>query len=313
MELQTKIPLRPEEKRIDYDSVILLLGSCFTEKVGEKLAYYKFKTVQNPFGVIFHPLALETLMQRAIDEQEFAEEDLISHNGLWHSLLAHSDLSSAKIETALGNLNSALRQLHTAMIEASHVVLTFGTAWAYRYRAEAKFVANCHKIPQKNFEKELLSVTQISKSLANMVELITKCNRNAVIVTTVSPVRHIKDGFVENTRSKAHLITAIHQTEHPRLAYFPSYELMMDELRDYRFYAGDMLHPNQTAIDYIWEKFASVWIDPSTASLQKEIDVIQKGLRHRPFQEESEQHQEFLTQLQKKIERIRERLPRVAF
>lgn len=315
LKLQTQIPLKPERNQIDYDSKVLLLGSCFVEHIGEKLTYYKFQNLQNPFGIIFHPLAIEKLVTRAINETDFNENDIFFHLEQWHCFEAHSVLSTSDKDVFLKLLNESLRKLRECVLTASHIVFTYGTAWVYRFIETDVVVANCHKIPQKKFLKELLSVEEVSTSIDNTTALIKSVNKNATYVHTVSPVRHLKDGFVENTQSKAHLIAGLHQVVAPRnhVHYFPSYEIVMDELRDYRFYTEDMLHPNKTAISIIWEKFKEVWIASETNEFQKEIGNVQAALQHRPFNPKSEAHQAFLKDLQQKIELLQKKIPHLKF
>lgn len=301
MKLQTQIPLKPEQhNQIDYHSKLLLLGSCFVKNIGEKLNYFKFQNSVNPFGILFHPLAIEKLITNAINEKEYAEEDVFFHNEQWHCFDAHSQLSaSSKIEL-LESLNANIQITRKQIHQSSHIIITLGTAWTYRFIETDRFVANCHKVPQKQFLKTLVSVDAITESLESIIALIKSVNPQVSIVFTVSPVRHLKDGFVENTQSKSHLLTAIHQVVDPskQQYYFPSYEIMMDELRDYRFYKDDMIHPNQTAINYIWEKFQNVWISKSSIEIMEQVDSIQKGVAHKPFNPKSESHKQFLQQLE---------------
>ena len=311
MKLQTQIPLKQAENQIDYDSQILILGSCFAENIGAKLNYFKFQTVQNPFGVLFHPLAIEKLVSKAVRKERYLDDDVFFLNELWHCFDAHSDLSDVSKEKLLEKLNTALEKTYQQIIKSTHVIITLGTAWVYRKTTVNAIVANCHKVPQKEFSKELLSSTAIQKSLENTIENIQSLNKNIQFIFTVSPVRHLKDGFSENQRSKAHLITAIHEFLNTSnlqfcMSYFESYELMMDELRDYRFYKTDMVHPNDLAINYIWEKFIEVWVKEVAYSTMKQISVIQKGLQHRPFNSNSEKHQNFLKSLQEKITYIKQ-------
>jgi len=318
MKLQTEIPLRPEESQIDYSSKILLLGSCFSENIGEKFDYYKFQNLQNPFGVIFNPISIEKLIIRAIDNVFFSEEDIFQHNGIWKCFEAHSELTALDKAEVLNNLNSALKNLRKALFSATHIIVTYGTSWVYRHLASDQIVANCHKLPQQNFKKELLSIETISKSIQNSVEKISSINQNLTFIYTVSPVRHIKDGFVENSLSKAHLLSAIHHSMSLRaqsrsIYYFPSFEIMMDELRDYRFYAEDLLHPNKTAIEIIWQKFSKVWIASKTESLQKEIASIQTGLNHRPLNPKSAEHLQFLEKIQSNIFSLQQQFPHIQF
>ena len=324
MKLQTEIPLKPEENQIDYASKILLLGSCFSENIGEKFDYFKFQNLQNPFGVIFNPVSIEKLIVRAVENRAFSEEDIFQHKGIWKCFEVHSELSSLDKSEFLKNLNSALQNLREALFSSTHIIFTFGTAWVYRTinastpLSTGKIVANCHKLPQQNFAKELLSMEEISKSLQTIFYKISTVNPAAVLINTVSPVRHIKDGFSENSLSKAHLISAIHQSlslpmQSKRHYYFPSFEIMMDELRDYRFYAEDMLHPNKTAIEIIWQKFSKVWISSETETLQKEIASIQNGLKHRPFNPEGADHLQFSEKLQQKITSLKKLFPHIQF
>jgi len=315
MKLQTKIPLkRKTQDLIDYQSKILLLGSCFSENIGDKLSYFKFQSTQNPFGILFHPKAIENLITNTSNKKVYSSDDLIYQNEIWHSFDAHSSLSSASENELLNKLNVAISLTNKKIKEASHIVITLGTSWVYRYIEIDTIVANCHKIPQKKFLKELLSVSEISESLARSISLIKSINSDAAVIFTISPVRHLKDGFIENTQSKSHLIAAIHTLVNKQdVSYFPSYEIMMDELRDYRFYAEDMIHPNKTAINYIWRKFIDTWFSEETKSIMKEIDEIQKGLLHRPFHEDSKLHQQFLLKLEQKKSSLQERLPFINF
>ena len=317
MNLQTQIPLRKElRNQIDYQSKLLLLGSCFSENIGNKLTYFKFQSKQNPFGVLFHPKAIETFITNAINEKKYTEKDIFFSNERWHSFNAHSGLSCTDKNELLQNLNAAIQQTNQQLKNTSHIIITLGTSWVYRFIETDTIVANCHKIPQKKFLKELLSVNEISESLDAITTLIKSINKNTAIIFTVSPVRHLKDGFVENQQSKSHLIAGIHQLldcARRDIFYFPAYEIMMDELRDYRFYTEDMIHPNKTAINYIWEKFLNVWMSDAANKTLQEVTTIQNGLNHKPFNANSEQHQQFLTGLKSKIKVLQEKYPFMEF
>jgi lysophospholipase L1-like esterase len=315
MKLQTKIPFTAAEVQIDYNSKVLLLGSCFTEHIGGKLEYYKFHNLQNPFGIIFHPKAMEGLLHRATHSIPFTEKDLFESEGRWHCLEVHSLVTHKDKANYLELLNGTLKELSKYIESASHIVITFGSAWGYRYKKSAKIVANCHKIPQKEFTRELSSVDEISAQCQSMIEGIRSLNKDVQLVFTVSPVRHLKDGFVENMRSKSHLVAGIHDylASDPGASYFPSFEIMMDELRDYRFYSEDMLHPNATAVGIIWEHFSEVWIDRKTEAIQKEIASIRSGMAHKAFDPESASHKEFQKKLQQKIEQLQKKLPHLRF
>ena len=316
MKLQTNIPIQNTSKNpIDYASKIFLLGACFSENIGAKLSYYKFQSHQNPFGILFHPIAIENLITRAINNKRYTEKEVTFNNERWHCLEAHSSLSSPNKQKLLADLNSGLAATKEQLAAATHIIVTLGTSWVYKHIETGITVANCHKIPQKKFSKELLSVTEVSESLARSIALIKSVNKNTTVTLTVSPVRHLKDGFIENTRSKAHLIAGIHAAVYPikNIHYFPSYEIVMDELRDYRFYEEDMVHPNKTAVHYLWEKFVTACFSEEAQVTMHEVATIQKGIAHRPFDEESEQHARFLMNLEEKKGNLLKKLPFLKF
>jgi hypothetical protein len=321
MKLQTQIPLEKQsDNLIDYSSSILLLGSCFVENMGDKLEYFKFQNLQNPFGILFHPKAIEKLISNALHKIVYTDDDIFYHNEQWHCYDAHSILSNANKDELLTSLNRNIEITSKRLHNSTHIVITLGTAWVYKHYETNLPVANCHKVPQKEFIKELLSVEEVTNSLKLIVNHIQQVNPKAVVIFTVSPVRHIKDGFIENTRSKAHLISAIHQILYRdseivnrNCFYFPSYEIMLDELRDYRFYAEDMLHPNKTAVNYIWEKFAHVWINDESQEIMNDVETIQNGIAHRPFNPNSVAHQKFLQQLERKKELLQTKFSHITF
>ncbi|HFS67247.1 MAG TPA: GSCFA domain-containing protein [Flavobacteriia bacterium] len=299
MNFRTEINIPKNKNLIDYNSKIVLLGSCFSDSIGKKFHYFKFNTTINPFGVIFNPVSLEKLILRCLNNQKFSKQDFILYNEKWQSLDLHSQLAQTDLDSAILIANQQLRQTKKQLLEASHIYITLGTSWVYRYLKKDEIVANCHKIPQTKFKKELLSVTTVKNSLQTIIKNIKKSNEYAVITLTVSPVRHVKDGFTENNLSKSHLISAVHSvTNNKDILYFPSYEIVMDDLRDYRFYKSDMLHPNQIAIDYIWRKLQNSSIKESVYTTMKKVASIQKRLQHKPFNPNTKKHQDFLKKLE---------------
>lgn len=307
MQFRTQIPISKSNHPLDYNSKIVSLGSCFAENMGDKFQYFKFQNTINPFGIIFNPVSIEKIIQKAINTVLFTEEDVFFRNERWHCFDVHSDLSNSNKEELINNLNTIIKSTNQQISESTHFIITYGTSWVYRNAESDSIVANCHKVPQKQFKKELLSVEEIEKSIANTIKLIHAVNPNCTIIFTVSPVRHIKDGFVENQVSKAHLISAVYQTinQKPKTTnYFPSYEIMMDELRDYRFYAEDMLHPNQVAIDYIWKRFKETTISETAFAVMDEVEGIQKSLSHKPFNPNSESHLKFESKVREKITKL---------
>jgi hypothetical protein len=312
MNFTTKIDIPQNPNPIDYSSKIVSLGSCFAENMGDKFQYFKFQSTTNPFGIIFNPVSIEKIMDRVVNEVLFTEEDIFFHNERWHCFEIHSDLSHSNASELLVNLNQILSETKKQLQEVTHIIITYGTSWVYRNIERDAIVANCHKVPQKQFTKELLSVKTIQESIENTIRLIQSINPKCNFIFTVSPVRHLKDGFVENQVSKAHLITAIYDilkesTVVPpsgARGIFPSYEIMMDELRDYRFYAEDMIHPSQVAIDYIWEQFKKSTIAETAYDAMEIVESIQKSLEHRPFNPNSESHKKFESKLKEKITKL---------
>ena len=319
MQFRTQIPISKTNNPIDYNSKIISIGSCFAENMAEKFDYFKFQNETNPFGIIFNSVSIEKIISRIINKEFYTEKDVFFYNERWHSYEVHSDLSNSDRQELLETLNKAISETYKNLKEATHIVITYGTAWIYRNIESDEIVANCHKVLQKQFSKELLSVEVIQKSIQNTIDLIQVLNPDINFIFTVSPVRHVKDGFAENQLSKSHLFAGLHQvlkthnSEFITHNYFPSYEIMMDELRDYRFYAEDMLHPNQVAIDYIWHKFSENYISEDSISTMQEVSEIQKSLRHRSFNPDSEQHQKFLAKLQQKISSIQEKWAHIKF
>lgn len=307
MNFRTQVPIPKSKFPIDYTSKIISLGSCFAVNMAQKLDYFKFQNSCNPFGILFHPIAIEKLVDFAVSGKQFTEIDIFFYNERWHCFDVHSDLSSFSKEELLASLNAMLIATKLQLQHVSHIIITYGTSWVYRNIESNCVVANCHKVPQKLFQKELLSVEEIEESIVKTLKLIHVVNPSCTIIFTVSPVRHIKDGFVENQVSKANIISALHGTFDFRLStinYFPSYEIMMDELRDYRFYTEDMLHPNPVAIDYIWKRFKETTISETAFATMDEVSTIQKSLSHKPFNPKSESHLKFESKVREKITKL---------
>ncbi|WP_366186949.1 GSCFA domain-containing protein [Flavobacterium ovatum] len=315
MDFRLRIPIQKSNYPIDYNSEIVSLGSCFAVNIANKLDYYKFQNYCNPFGIVFNPISIEKLVERAVKKIFFTEKDVFFHNDLWHCFEVHSELSNPDKETFLSLLNQLVDATNQQLTQATHFQITYGTSWVYRNNESNQIVANCHKVPQKQFLKEILSTAAIQLAIDNTVCLIQSINPQAKFTFTVSPVRHIKDGYIENTLSKAHLITAIHSfiQNDALCTYFPSYEIMMDELRDYRFYESDMLHPSTLAIDYIWQLFKETTISQVAFDVMDTVDTIQKSLAHRPFNPNSESHIRFTVKLQNKINNLAVKYPQIQF
>lgn len=303
------------EHRIDHNSKVFLVGSCFVENIGEKFDYYKVPNKRNPLGILYHPFGMRDFIERAVTGNLFQSNDLFNHNERWHCFEAHSSMSDPDKDNFLQKLNSALKETLDYLKEATHVVITPGTSWFYRQIKNDMPVANCHKLPQLNFKKEISKVTEIEDALNSILTQVHDLNPKAQVIFTISPVRHIRDGLVENQLSKSILFVALHQmiSSHKFSHYFPSYEILMDELRDYRFYAEDMLHPGKVGIDYIWQKFTSAWFSAEGLQMLKEIEAIQKGLSHLPFNENSSAHKKFKESLNIKMQSVHSKYPHIFF
>lgn len=315
MEFSTIVPIPDAGKPIHYETQIVSIGSCFAANMAQKFDYFQFRNLSNPTGILFHPGAIAGLISDAVAARHFSADDVFFHNGRWHSFDAHSDVSGKDQDEVISSLNRSVEALSDHLQTAGVVLITFGTAWYYTHKNSGKAVANCHKVPQKEFEKRLFSPDEVSVITLEIIESIRSVNPKAQLVFSISPVRHLKDGFVENQQSKAHLISGLHQAIQNRenCHYFPAYEIMMDELRDYRFFGPDMIHPTQTAIDYIWERFADAWISDSARAVMGEVDAIRRGLAHRAFDPESEAHKRFLEQLSARIAALQQRFPHISF
>ena len=314
MKLQTTLDIPPHKKPFAYTDELLLLGSCFSEHIGEQLQYHKFKTTVNPFGILFHPPAIVKVVKRALDQSSYTAADVFEHQGVWKSFDAHSRLNALSEAAAVAKLNEAQNRLWSALDNANYLIITLGTAWSYRHLELDKTVANCHKLPQQHFEKELLSVLAIEQSLEQLSQQLLEHRPDLQLIFTVSPVRHLKDGMVENNRSKAHLLAGVHQlVNHENIHYFPAYEIQMDQLRDYRFYGSDMIHQSQLAVQYIWERFLESHACPKTKAIAKEVASIQKALAHKPFDSHSKAYQQHLTQLESRIAQLQQNHPHIQF
>lgn len=308
MQFRTQILFKNQSSNlIDYNSRLLFLGSCFSENIFLKVNSNKFTAYSNPFGVLFHPIAIENLLFMAAKRKTIKEKDVFKYNDTWHYFNANSSVSNTCKKQLLNNLNKAVLSTNNILGNATHIIITFGTAWVYRYLSKNKVVANCHKVSQKEFSKELLSVQEIITSIQKSIKHIREVNTKITILLTLSPVRHLKDGFVQNSQSKAHLLTAIHKVinTEKEVFYFPSFEIMNDDLRDYRFYKEDLIHPNQMAIQYIWRYFKELWINSKVFPIMKEVEQVQKALQHNPNNSNTKQHKAFLKKLNEKIENLK--------
>ena len=280
---------------------LLLIGSCFTENIGTKLKQHKFSVLENPNGILFNPISIAKSVHSYISNQPTADGELFYQNECWNSWDHHGRFSHPDKKSCLQGIHAAAHAASNFIVIADWVFITVGSAFVYELENQ-QVVANCHKVPTDQFQKRLLTVAEVIASFTNMLDELLIVNPSVKIIFTVSPVRHLRDGFIENNRSKAALIQAVHHLTDTRenVFYFPAYELVMDDLRDYRFYAEDMVHPNYAATNYVWEKFVPTCIDDVTQIVMKEINLINAAKSHKPFHPSSQLHKKFLyTHLQK--------------
>ncbi|HHB77838.1 MAG TPA: GSCFA domain protein [Saprospiraceae bacterium] len=304
-----------KDLNIQHQSGVCLIGSCFSEHIGHKLDKAKFKVLQNPFGILYNPFSIAKSLQRIITNRPFTQDDLVAHNGLWVSFEHHSRFSDVSRELALKKMNQSLENAHHFLKSAKVIFISLGTAKVYRLKSTKKTVANCHKFPATSFDHSLSEKKEIVAVLAQALQALQTFNPGLNVLFTVSPVRHLKDGFVENQRSKSTLLLAVAklQEQFTGVDYFPSYEIMLDDLRDYRFYESDLVHPNPLAVDYIFDFFGRTYFDKSTTQLIRHISKIQDAVNHRPFHPASQAYQVFLTQTIQKIATLQAQHPFLDF
>ena len=306
MNLQTKITVAAPDFSIDYNSRLMMLGSCFAENMGSKFSYYKFDVDVNPCGIIYNPLSVANVLRLIVEGKQFEKSDLRQVGGKWVSLYHHGAFSSTDPDECLRRINDRLTKATGELRTLDLLVITWGTAWVYRYTRENIVVSNCHKIPSQEFERSRLSVEDIVKEYLVLIGRLREINPGLRILFTVSPIRHWKDGAHGNQLSKATLLLAIDRLreELQHVYYFPAYEIVLDELRDYRFYADDMLHMSGFTVDYIWERFLYSFISPEVLGLMNQIGRVNKGVAHRPFDPQSEEYHRLVKKMLAEIAMI---------
>lgn len=306
MELQTIVQIGKPDFRLDYESRILMAGSCFVENIGEKLKYFRFKVDVNPCGVVYNPLSVAGTLELLLERRRFVETDLWHREGLWGSFLHHGSFSSPTAEECLQKINGRIVDSSRRLAATDLLILTWGTAWVYRHRETGIVVSNCHKFPASDFERQRLEVEEIVERYAALFSRLWALRPGLKVLVTVSPIRHWKDGAHGNQLSKAVLLLAADRltARFDNVSYFPSYEIVMDELRDYRFYAKDMLHVSEQGVDYIWERFRDLYFSAETLAVMREVDKRNKILNHRPACPDSEATLRMRSRAQEELEAI---------
>ena len=305
MKFRTEVNIEESDNKIDIEDKIFSIGSCFASEMSELFQQGQLQTVNNPFGTLFNPFSINNSIKRLHDSEFYHEEELITFNEEFISLDHHSSFDTRFIHQTLEKINKKIVEGNQFLQDSNWVIITYGTSFIYEFEPKKKLVANCHKIPQKFFEKRLLTHQELTDSIYDTIlNLKDICKDNLQILFTVSPVRHTKDGMIENQLSKSKLITAIHEviSEIENCHYLPVYEILMDDLRDYRFYKEDMIHPNSQAVNYIFEKFGNAYFSEETKDFIKENFKINKALEHRSEDEKDPKYIEFKEKLNQKIE-----------
>jgi hypothetical protein len=296
---RSAIPLNGKDR-------ILTIGSCFADSIGNRLAENKFKVWRNRLGAVYNPVSIHHLLGLFLENELPSPDSYLENDGVWFNYHFHSSVSAMTREELENKVNESISEANSFVKSASRVIITYGTAFVYRLKANDQLVANCHKVPSGNFSKDFLSQEDIVKSFLSFHSKLHNLNPDCKIILTVSPVRHLKDTLELNAVSKSILRLACHSlaNQFPNVEYFPAYEILLDDLRDYRFYKTDRLHPTEEAVDYIWEKFLTSFVDEPTQQFISLWKEIAKDLAHKPFHPQSERHQKFLSQLLQKLESL---------
>ena len=315
-DFRTVLPPLRAPFSIGFDDRLLLIGSCFTENMGARLADGKFRALTNPFGIVYNPVSMARCLDLLMQEHApFSENDLFENAGLWHSWEHHGQFSRPDRAAALAGISAAHETASRHLKTSNRLLLTFGTAGVFTLRGTGRVVANNHKMPAAVFEQRRLSVSEIADNVVGVLEKIKAQNADLQIIVTVSPVRHIRNGLTENQRSKATLLLACEEICRalPDTFYFPAYELLLDDLRDYRFYAADMLHPSEVAADYIWDFFRDTFFTEETRRLHARVEKITTAARHRPFHAGTKEHRAFAEAQLKVIGELEAEFPGLDF
>ncbi len=308
MKFRTILDSPPSATKITYDSSICMLGSCFSDSIGGKLLRSKLNVLKNPFGTLYHPSAIK---KNLLDNDILSDQGIVKVDNRYVHYDAHSDIHATSEDKLIQLLEEQRKKTKEYISGCDFVFITLGTAWHFYHNGLDRIVSNCHKQPSQLFDRRLSSVTEVIDDLEALVGHIKEENAYANVILTVSPVRHIRDGLIENNRSKGHLLAAVHEISnlHDHVQYFPSYELVIDDLRDYRFFKNDMIHPSEQAIDYVFDYLKQTFMDEQTIDIMAKVQKIVKSVEHKPIDPDSSQHQSFLVNLKSSIEALTKNHP----
>lgn len=299
---QTKVEIPKSDFNIAYQDRVMTLGSCFAENIGQRMQKLYFDIDVNPFGVLYNPVSIRNSIDLLIENKPFIHDNVFENRGLWQSFGHSSLFSDTTPDKCLNKINERFVNAATCFPKTDYLLITFGTAWVFEEKKSGRVVSNCHKLPASHFVRRRLTVDEIVADYTTLITILANVFPNLKIIFSISPIRHWKDGAQENTISKSTLLLAVNdlQQKFPQVRYFPAYEIQMDELRDYRFYASDMLHPSEVAVDYIWSRFSETYFDDATTVMKAELDQLASDLSHRPLHPESEEFVKFRSNIQKK-------------
>lgn len=315
MDFRTEIDLPVGEFLINQRQKLMLMGSCFAEEVGKRLSRDKFDCLINPFGVLYNPHSIAAALSCLGSDKIFTEEDLFSYGGQWHSWMHHSSFSGESMEQTLEGINKQLQVAKRRLLEMNALILTLGNNRCYRLKENGQIVGNCHKVPERNFDVVSLQPSEIVDLLSPRIDELIGQNEEIRIIFTVSPIRYLKYGLHGSALGKSALLLAIDalQNKYPEhVLYFPAYEILLDDLRDYRFYAEDMVHPSEMAVDYIYDCFHKSFCDKESIQVAKAWREIEKALNHKPFNPYSKEYKCFLERTKVKIEQFQQSYPFVS-
>lgn len=313
--LFTYVPVPEYPFRISYEDKIMSMGSCFSENMASYLAENKFLIFSNPFGILYNPQSIFQGLNRVLEQRAYEKSDLFFQNDIWHSFDHHSHFSSVDPDESLEKINTALKDAYLQLKSAKLFIMTWGTSKVFQEKESQRIVANCHKVPQQNFDTFSMSTKEIIRQFEEIYSKIKALNPDVQLLLSVSPIRHIRDGLHRSHLHKAPLLLAIDALEkkYPNIHYFPAYEIVFDELRDYRFYKRDMIHPSNQAVEIIWKRFSNAFFTENTIQTMAQVQKVVNAAAHKPFFPDSELHHAFIEKQLLAIEKLALQYPEMDF
>ena len=315
MKFRTEIQINKSDYPIEHQNSIATIGSCFAENIAEYLTRFRFRILNNPFGILYNPVSIYNALSLINSERKFTKNDLIQHDDLWHSWYHHGSFSHPIVDQCVLGINEQLKKAKSFLRNCNFLIITYGTAYVFEYIKSGMIVSNCHKIPSNHFTRYRMTIQDIEQKISDTIKLAKAISPSTRIIFSVSPIRYLKDSMVENQLSKASLLLALHNTirDNKSCFYFPSYEIMMDDLRDYRFYEPNLTHPNKMAIAYIWNKFSDTWLSEDCKLTIKDIDRLNQARLHRPLFPGSGKEQVFSQNQLIIIDELKKKYPYIDF